>query len=58
MDVGLLAGILLLTLWVVGTFFLDAPGWITLALSVGIFLVIWRIVARTSAKSTTSRGSK
>jgi hypothetical protein len=58
MDVGLLAGILLLVLWVVGTFFLDAPGWITLALSAGMFLVIWRIVARTSAKSTTSRGSK
>jgi hypothetical protein len=58
MDVGLLAGILLLVLWVVGTFFLDAPGWITLALSFGIFLVIWRIVARGSAKSTTSRGTK
>lgn len=58
MDVGLLAGILLLVLWVVGTFFLDAPGWITLALSFGVFLVIWRIVARSSAKSTTGRGAK
>jgi hypothetical protein len=58
MDVGLLAAILLLVLWVVGTFFLDAPGWITLALSGGVFLLIWRIVARGSAKSTTGRSTK
>ena len=55
MDVGLLAGILLLVLWAVGTFFFDAPGWITLALNVGVFLLIWRIVARGSTKATTKQ---
>ena len=55
MDLGLLAAIILLVLWFVGTFFLDAPGLITLALSLGVFLLIWRIVAR---PSTTQSGEK
>jgi hypothetical protein len=46
MDVRILAAIAMLLLWVVGTFFLDAPGWINLLLSAGVFLVIWRIVVR------------
>ena len=44
MDVSLIAGIVMLVLWAAGTFFLDAPGWINLFLSVGVFVVIWRIV--------------
>jgi hypothetical protein len=52
MDVGLLAGILLLVMWAVGTFFLDAPGWITLMLSAGVFLLIWRITVRTAGKTS------
>ena len=58
MDVGLLAGILLLVMWVVGTLFFDAPGIIALALSGGVFLVIWRIVARSTGKSTTRQSTK
>ncbi|HEY5547397.1 MAG TPA: hypothetical protein VIK50_15190 [Gemmatimonadaceae bacterium] len=46
MDIGLLAAIVMLLLWVAGVFFLDAPGWINLLLSVGVFLLVWRIVAR------------
>ncbi len=46
MDVGIIAGIVSLVLWAVGTFFFDAPGIINLLLSVGVFVVIWRIVAR------------
>jgi uncharacterized protein DUF5670 len=46
MDVVLLAAIVMLVLWAAGTFFLDAPGWINLLLSVGVFLVIWRITTR------------
>lgn len=55
MDVGLIAGIVMLALWAAGTFFLDAPGWINLLLSVGVFLIIWRIVARNA--KTSQRGS-
>jgi hypothetical protein len=51
MDVGLIAGIVMLVLWAAGTFFLEAPGWINLLLSVGMFVVIWRIVARNAVKT-------
>lgn len=57
MDVGLIAGIVMLVLWAAGTFFLEAPGWINLLLSVGVFLVIWRIVVRNAPK-TNQRGAK
>jgi hypothetical protein len=46
MDVGLIAGIVMLVLWAAGTFFFEAPGWMNLLLSVGVFLIIWRIVLR------------
>ena len=57
MDVALIAGIVMLVLWAAGTFFLEAPGWINLLLSLGVFVVIWRIVARDASK-TNQRGSK
>jgi hypothetical protein len=56
MDVGLIAGLVMLVLWAAGTFFLDAPGWINLLLSVGVFVVIWRIAVRTGA-GTSGRSS-
>jgi hypothetical protein len=46
MDIGLLAGIAMLIVWAIGTFVYEAPGWIHLLLSVGVFLVIYRIVVR------------
>jgi hypothetical protein len=46
MDPGILAALAMLILWAIGTFVYDAPGWIHLLLTVGIFLLIWRIVAR------------
>lgn len=55
MDVWFIAGIVMLVLWAVGTFFLDAPGWINLLLSVGMFVVIWRIVVRGSVKAKGGR---
>ena len=50
MDVGLIAGIVMLVLWAAGTFFLEAPGWINVLLSVGVFVIIWRIVMRDSQR--------
>jgi hypothetical protein len=54
MDVWLIAGLVMLVLWAVGTFFLDAPGWINLLLSVGVFVIIWRIVMRDVPKTSDS----
>jgi hypothetical protein len=46
MDVGILAALAMLIVWGIGTFVYEAPGWIHLLLSVGVFLLIYRIVVR------------
>ena len=46
MDVWMIAAIAMLAVWGIGTFALAAPGWIHLLLTVGLSLLIWRIVAR------------
>lgn len=45
MDIGILAAIVALIIWAVGVWF-DGPGWLQLLLSVGVFVLIWRIVVR------------
>jgi len=46
MDIGLVAAILMLVAWAVVTFTTDAPGWVHILLTVGVFLLIYRIVIR------------
>lgn len=46
MDVYLIAGIVMLVAWAGVTFTTEAPGWIHLLLTGGVFLLIWRIVRR------------
>ncbi len=46
MDPGLIVGALMLLVWAVGTFFFEAPGWLHLLLTFGVFIIIWRIVVR------------
>lgn len=46
MDIGIIAAIVMLVVWGIGTFVYEAPGWIHLLLSVGVFVLIYRIVVR------------
>ncbi len=46
MDIGLVAAILMLVAWAVVTFTTEAPGWVHILLTVGVFLLIYRIVIR------------
>ena len=46
MDLGILAAIALLVIWVVGALLLQGPGWLHLLLTAGVTLLIYRIVAR------------
>ena len=46
MDLGIIVGLTLLVIWGIGTFAFEAPGWLHLLLTVGVFIVIWRIVVR------------
>ena len=51
MDIGIIAAIGLLLVWAVGTFKYEAPGWIHLLLTVGVSLLVWRIVAQQDKKT-------
>jgi uncharacterized protein DUF5670 len=56
MKYGIPVGVGMLIVWAIGTFAFEAPGWIHLLLSVGVFLIIWRIVVRgTPGVDTTTR---
>ena len=56
MDLGILVAIATLIVWAVATFMFEAPGWIHLLLTIGVFLLIYRIVVRgTSSTDTTTK---
>ena len=48
MDFGIIAAILMLAIWAFVTFTTTAPGWIHILLTLGMFLLIYRIVVRGS----------
>ncbi len=50
MDLGIIAALAMLVLWGVATFVFEAPGYVHLLLTAGVFLLIWRIVVRGSQK--------
>lgn len=47
MDIGIIIGVIMLVIWAAFVFIVNnAPGFVHLLLTLGIFIVIWRIVAR------------
>ena len=46
MDLGILVGIALIVIWAIGALMFNGPGWVHLLLTVGVTVVIWRIVVR------------
>jgi hypothetical protein len=57
MDLGIVAAVLMLVVWGVVTFTTEAPGYIHVLLTLGLFLLIWRIVARSRRSSGAPPGS-
>ena len=51
MDIGILAALAMLVVWGIATFALEAPGYVHLLLTAGVFLLIWRIVALGTRRS-------
>ena len=51
MDIGIIAAIVLLIVWAIGALVMQGPGWIHLLLTVGVSLLIYRIVVSTSGES-------
>ncbi|HEY4303034.1 MAG TPA: hypothetical protein VGM82_01100 [Gemmatimonadaceae bacterium] len=44
MDLGIIAGVAMLIVWVIAALLFNGPGWVHLLLTLGVFIVIWRIV--------------
>lgn len=55
MDLTLVAGIVMLVVWGGLTVATEAPGWVHLLLTAGVFLVIWRLVVRDTPDGPTAR---
>ena len=51
MDLGIIVAIVMLIVWAIGALVMQGPGWIHLLLTVGISLLIFRIVVSTSGES-------
>lgn len=49
MDLGLLGAIALLIIWAVAALVFEGPGWVHLLLTLGVSLLIYRVVARSGA---------
>ena len=46
MDLGIIAAVAMLVVWATVTFTTTAPGWIHILLTIGMVLLIYRIVVR------------
>ena len=57
MDFGIAAAIVIIAVWAVVTFTTDAPGYVHLLVTVGFFLLFWRIIARDARRSGPGSGS-
>jgi hypothetical protein len=49
---GIPIGLIMLAVWAVATFAFSGPGWVHLLLILGVFMVIWGIVARGTPPSS------
>jgi hypothetical protein len=54
MDLGIAAALVMLVVWAVATLY-NGPGWIHLLLTVGMFLLIWRISVVTIKRRSGNR---
>jgi membrane protein implicated in regulation of membrane protease activity len=50
MDLGIIAAVIMLVVWAVLTFTTEAPGYVHLLLTIGFFVLFWRVAARGSGK--------
>ena len=51
MDLGIVAAIAILLAWAYAALVMEGPGWVHLLLTVGVSLLIYRIVVRDTQRS-------
>ena len=54
MDLGIIAAIVVLIAWAIGALVIQGPGWIHLLLTIGVSLLIYRIVLRSGRPTDNS----
>ena len=47
-DLGIVLAVAMLVVWALGALVYDGPGWVHLLLTVGVTLLIWRVVGRST----------
>jgi hypothetical protein len=55
MDPGIVAALIMLVVWAVLTFTSEAPGYVHLLLTIGFFVLFWRISARSGTKGSSRK---
>jgi hypothetical protein len=56
MDVGVITAVAMLVVWAVWALAYDGPGWVNLLLTLGVTLLIYRVVVRgTRAENASGR---
>ena len=57
MDLALIGAVVMLVVWAFLTFTTEAPGYVHLLLTVGVFLLIWRItvIGKRNSKPRTGK---
>jgi len=58
MDVGIFAAIVMPLVWAIAALVLQGPGWVHLFLTVGVSLLIYRIVVRGSTKEPVTKAPR
>ena len=58
MDIGIVAAVIMLVVWAVLTVTTEAPGYVHLLLTIGFFLLFWRVAARGAGKKSPRAGKK
>lgn len=46
MDLGIIAAVIMIAVWAVLTFTTDAPGYVHLLLTIGFFVLFWRVIVK------------
>ena len=55
MNLGIVGALVLLLVWAIAALVVEGPGWVHLLLTVGVSLLIYSIVARSSARERSTR---
>ena len=58
MDIGIVAAVIMLLVWAVITVTTEAPGYVHLLLTIGFFILFWRIAVRGSSKAGRGKSRK